>query len=113
MEMSAKGPLPAAAESLFQQADWDAIQNLLDRLDDRQRYWLSGFLAGGALPAEAAAPAAEDASSPLLIAYGTETGNCKALAQRLYERCQERGIPARVADLAQTKARQLQKESML
>ncbi|MES2593928.1 MAG: flavodoxin domain-containing protein [Verrucomicrobiota bacterium] len=66
-----------------------------------QRFWLNGFLAGvlsrGGAAAAAAAPA--EAKRPLLIAFGSQSGNAESLAKRLAREATGRGFAARAAGL--------------
>lgn len=66
-----------------------------------QRAWLNGFLAGvlqrsgkGGVPM---APA--EAKTPLLIAFGSQSGNAESLAKRLAREASGRGFAARAAGL--------------
>lgn len=69
-----------------------------------QRAWLNGFLAGilsqgqGGAPAMGSAvPAVE--KLPLLIAYGSQSGNAESLAKKLAKEAAGRGFAARAAGL--------------
>ena len=66
-----------------------------------QRAWLNGFLAGvlnrGAATAGVSAP--QTAKTPLLIAFGTQSGNAESLAKRLAREASGRGFAARAAGL--------------
>lgn len=93
---------------LFNERQWQAVQELLRHLDSRQMLWLSGYLAAQ----EMARPQAEAASAPagkILITFGSETGNCENLARQLGTRAAEQGIAAEVASLASIRLRQLAK----
>lgn len=92
----------------FTDSQWQAIQELLKQLDDRQAVWLSGFLAGRGNTA-VDLPATDTGTAKTLIAFGGETGNSEALARQLAEQATERGVPAEVADLATLRLRQLAK----
>ncbi|WP_395748436.1 sulfite reductase flavoprotein subunit alpha [Prosthecobacter sp.] len=65
-----------------------------------QRAWLNGFLAGvlnrGAAPAGAAPT---ESKQPLLIAFGSQSGNAESLAKRLAREASGRGFAARAAGL--------------
>jgi len=65
-----------------------------------QRAWLNGFLAGvlnrGA-PAGMSAPV--ESKRPLLVAYGSQSGNAESLAKRLAREASGRGFAARAAGL--------------
>lgn len=67
-----------------------------------QRAWLNGFLAGILSRGESAGPAALTASAetrPLLIAFGSQSGNAESLAKRLAREATGRGFAARAAGL--------------
>jgi sulfite reductase (NADPH) flavoprotein alpha-component len=67
-----------------------------------QRAWLNGFLAGvlnrGSAAAVSAASPAE-AKRPLLVAFGSQSGNAESLAKRLAREASGRGFAARAAGL--------------
>lgn len=67
-----------------------------------QRAWLNGFLAGilsrGAGGGPAAAAPAEQ-KRPLLVAFGSQSGNAESLAKRLAREAAGRGFAARAAGL--------------
>ena len=70
-----------------------------------QRLWLNGFLAGYfsrlAVPTVAlSAPAPPQASRPLLILFGSQTGNAQALALRFGKLASTKGFLSRVQDAA-------------
>ena len=90
------------------------VRALVGRLSPAQQAWLSGYLAAvpGGSPSAAVAPASAPASR-ILIAYGTETGNCKQLAEQLAADCHQRGIAVEVADFATIKPRRLTRMSCL
>ncbi len=91
---------------LFSDEQWAHIHQLLDKLDDHQSLWLSGFLAARKAPA--AAPASLPAStSKTLIAYGSETGNSEALAGKLGNLLRTRNINYQLSSLADIKPRAL------
>ncbi|MFZ2277781.1 MAG: flavodoxin domain-containing protein [Prosthecobacter sp.] len=76
-----------------------------------QRAWLNGFLAGvlnrGAA-ASGAAPA--ETKRPLLIAFGSQSGNAESLAKRLAREAAGRGFAARAAGLDSLQPADLVKE---
>lgn len=92
------------------------VRRLVEALEPEQLSWVSGYLAGlghaaGAEQAPAAAP--EAAGDRLTILYGSETGNAERVAQQAAEQAAARGIPARVVDMADYKARELRDERLL
>jgi len=67
-----------------------------------QRAWLNGFLAGVLSRGEAAGTTALTApveTRPLLIAFGSQSGNAESLAKRLAREATGRGFAARAAGL--------------
>ena len=73
------------------------ISALIPTLTPEQKAWLSGFLAasqGGAV----AAPAA--ASKPLTVLYGTESGNCESLADKVAKEAKKKGFKVAMKNLA-------------
>ncbi|WP_421705883.1 diflavin oxidoreductase [Alloalcanivorax xenomutans] len=96
----------------FSDPQWHQVRQLLATLDARQRWWLSGYLA--ASDTEPSTTAANQAApNPVLIGYGTETDNCRRLAQALSEHCGEAGIATEVIDLARLRPRQLARRDHL
>ncbi len=65
-----------------------------------QRAWLNGFLAGalnrGAFPSGGSST---ESKKPLLIAFGSQSGNAESLAKRLAREATSRGFAARAAGL--------------
>lgn len=78
-----------------------------------QRAWLNGFLAGvlnrGSAPAQSASAAAE-VKRPLLVAFGSQSGNAESLAKRLAREATSRGFAARAAGLDSLQPADLVKE---
>ncbi|HBJ87152.1 MAG TPA: sulfite reductase subunit alpha [Verrucomicrobiales bacterium] len=76
-----------------------------------QRAWLNGFLAGvlnRGVPAGMSAPA--ESKRPLLIAFGSQSGNAESLAKRLAREATSRGFTARAAGLDSLQPADLVKE---
>ncbi|MBS64059.1 assimilatory sulfite reductase (NADPH) flavoprotein subunit [Salinisphaera sp.] len=96
------------------------LSALIETLTPMQVTWISGYLAGinasaatgeVAAPAEAAAPAAQgDASEPLTILYGSQTGNAEDIAESLRERAEAAGLNATAYDMLDYKPKDLKKE---
>ncbi len=82
-----------------------------------QRAWLNGFLAGmlsrDAQPAGSGSDAAASSATPLLIAFGSQSGNAESLAKRLAKEAAGRGFAAGVAELDSLQAADLQRQSNL
>lgn len=76
-----------------------------------QRAWLNGFLAGvlnrGTAPNGAASA---ESKRPLLIAFGSQSGNAESLAKRLAREASGRGFAARAAGLDSLQPADLIKE---
>lgn len=77
-----------------------ALNSLLAILTPVQRGWLSGYLAVS--DATAAAPtAAAPSAGKLTVLYGTESGNCEALADRAVKAAKKRGFQAVMKNMAE------------
>ena len=94
---------------LFSPAQWGQLDALLGTFNNQQRLWLSGYLAGTSQTAADSPAAPADTRQKVLIAFGTETNNCRQLATSLAEQCASAGIAAEVADLASLRLRRLGK----
>ncbi len=80
-----------------------------------QRAWLNGFLAGvlnrGSAPAiSSSSAAAAEVKRPLLVAFGSQSGNAESLAKRLAREAASRGFVARAAGLDSLQPADLVKE---
>jgi sulfite reductase (NADPH) flavoprotein alpha-component len=82
---------------------------------EEQRQWLNGFFAGlfseaaSGVPAlAAAAPAAP--AKPVLVLFGSQTGNAEGLAKKVTAEAGKRGLAPKLTDLAKHDSRDLQKE---
>ncbi|MDQ3624933.1 MAG: hypothetical protein M3463_21045 [Verrucomicrobiota bacterium] len=74
-----------------------------------QRAWLNGFLAGifsGAQPAgTSTAPAAAPVKMTVNVLFGSESGNCEALAKRVAKAAQKRGFESKAIGLDKISAK--------
>lgn len=76
-----------------------------------QRAWLNGFLAGVLNRGSAAVVASpQKVATPLLIAFGSQSGNAESLAKRLAREASGRGFAARAAGLDSLQPADLIKE---
>jgi sulfite reductase (NADPH) flavoprotein alpha-component len=98
----------------------EAARELVAKLDERQRLWLSGYLAGvgagvgHAVPASATSSAAAGAGPAVTVLYGSQGGNSESLARRAAEALQARGVNATALDMLQcTKADLIGAQSLL
>ncbi|MGO1750127.1 MAG: assimilatory sulfite reductase (NADPH) flavoprotein subunit [Marinobacter sp.] len=97
------------------------LADLLTGMNEGQLFWLAGFLAGkcssgsaGAATNTAAAASAPASAAPeLTILFGSQTGNAEELAQQLAARAADKGVSAKVVDMADYKPKQLKKEQYL
>lgn len=83
-----------------------------------QRAWLNGFLAGAlsrgvSASSDSGASSPQETKTPLLIAFGSQSGNAESLAKRLAKEATGRGFAARAAGLDSLHAADLEKESNL
>ena len=98
---------------LFDDEQWQQLHPILHRLDQKQALWLSGYLAGGLSDTRSVVPVSATSAQTLLIAFGTETDNCRHLAQQFAQSCADVGIQAEVADLSSVRLRKLSKTETL
>jgi sulfite reductase (NADPH) flavoprotein alpha-component len=90
--------------ALFSDDQWGDIQRLLDQLSVRQSQWLSNYLNAQ----HSDNPAADSGTKGrIAVAYGSETGNSKALAECLHENAVKQGKQIELLNLANIKLRQL------
>ena len=73
-----------------------SLSALIAGFTPEQSSWLSGYLAG-----VSSAPAAE--AAPLTVLYGTESGNCEALADQAVKAAKKKGGKASMKNLADLK----------
>ncbi len=105
------------ANAVLDQAQWQQLNKLTQSLSANQLTWVSGYMAGlaqqvGGAPLALAAPQerAHEARQ-LTILVGSQTGNAKGVAEALFAQLQQRGIAARLVNMADYKPRQLKTES--
>ncbi len=96
------------------------LQRLVEGLDANALTWLSGYFAGLAarqLPVSVSAPSATPvqapAQVPVTLVYGTQTGNSRLLAERLKQRVEAAGLPARIFRAGEYPVRELKTERFL
>lgn len=88
-----------------------ALDALLAGLSPGQRLWLGGYLSADASTAvPAAAPAKAE---PLLVLYGTESGNAEALADMSAKQAKKRGLKPSVKNMAELSPADLAKAGKL
>lgn len=77
------------------------LAQLLPTLSPEQKLWLSGFFAGsaGALGAGGGVAQSSAAKVPLTILYGTESGNCEALAADIKKKAAKSGFKPTLVDM--------------
>lgn len=85
------------------------LDALLVALSADEALWISGYLAGIARHARqpATAPSTGASPQPLTILYGSETGHAARFASRMGDLAQQRGLPARVVDMAEFRPQEL------
>ena len=95
------------------------LTSLIETLTPMQATWISGYLSGinaSTATGEVAAPDAEpaahsQASEPVTILYGSQTGNAEDIAETLRERAEAAGLNATVCDMLDYKPKDLKKEN--
>lgn len=77
-----------------------------------QRAWLNGFIAGllNRAGADGAPAAAAQSKTPLLVAFGSQSGNAESLAKKLVKEANAKGFAARAAGLEAIQAADLTRE---
>ncbi|WP_240613757.1 assimilatory sulfite reductase (NADPH) flavoprotein subunit [Salinicola acroporae] len=82
------------------------VQQALVDLNDAQRQWLSGYLAG--LGAQSAgdsprgdSPSSSVAATALTVLYGSQTGNAEAVAELAAERARAKGFDVTLTSMAE------------
>jgi sulfite reductase (NADPH) flavoprotein alpha-component len=111
------GPARNAATNpsggLLDAGQWAAVERLGAALDRAQAHWVSGYFAGVAAVHASEHPARVASAHVLTILYGSETGHGAALAARLAQAAQARGLAATLVDMRDYKTRRLQDERTL
>ncbi len=88
-----------------------SLNSLLLTLDQAQCSWLSGFLA--AYQGQGVAPAPAAAAAPLVVVYGTESGNSETLADRAVKEAKKQGFKATMKNMAEIAPKDLAKAENL
>ncbi len=93
----------------------ELLQRLAKTLTREQSLWISGYLAGaqGALQMPDSAASGAGEGPGLVILYGSESGNSQALAEQAGALAEEKGMPARVVDMADYRHRDLKNERLI
>ncbi|MGQ7271127.1 assimilatory sulfite reductase (NADPH) flavoprotein subunit [Marinobacter sp. DSM 11874] len=92
------------------------LGQLLAELGSDQIYWLAGYLAGYCFsnsPSATASQASAVGGRELTILFGSQTGNAEGVAEQLAARAAEKGVAAKVIDLADYKPKQLKQAQFL
>lgn len=117
--MTTRESFPEGALTLEQ---WQRLRELSETLTPSQANWVSGYFAGlnagrrtsgEAVPSEPTANAVVDSKRTLTILFGTETGNCRDLANVLANSVRESGLSPELFDMADYKPRRLKDEQDL
>lgn len=84
----------------------------LAELNNEQKLWLSGYLAGQAADEQSVVsnPIQPSLDSKLTVLYGSQTGNAKQLAEEYCIEANQQGINTKLISLADFKPRQITKE---
>ncbi len=103
MSLPDSSPLPPEQRQLAQQ--------LSSKLDRDQAVWLSGYFAGIADGSGSPLPVAGDSAEPrpLVILYGTESGNAEKLADDARKAAEKQNFKARIVNMADSKPSDLAK----
>ncbi|WLR49515.1 assimilatory sulfite reductase (NADPH) flavoprotein subunit [Halobacillus litoralis] len=104
--------------SPFDQEQTEQLNRLLLTMDDRQKIWLSGYLAADLNSASLAVQGQqgeekESAARQVTLLYGSHTGNCQALAEDYGARLKAKGFETKVLDMDEYKPKNLKNEQDL
>lgn len=104
--------------SPFDQEQTDQLNRLLLTMDDRQKIWLSGYLAAVQSPSSHTTKDHEGegnstAARQVTLLYGSHTGNCEGLAEEYANQLKEKGFEARYLDMDEYKPKNLKNEQDL
>src|SRR6195952_369857 len=89
------------------------IKEFVDSLNKQEQAWTNGYLDGilhGIPAAESLTPKAGADNKKITIAYGTESGNSKKIANIFASRAKQEGIHAKIVSLDQYRLSDLPKE---
>jgi sulfite reductase (NADPH) flavoprotein alpha-component len=89
------------------------IREFIDSLDKEEQAWSHGYLEGvlnGTASPESKTPKASAENKKITIAYGTESGNSKKIANLFASRAKQEGIHAKLVSLDQYRLTDLPKE---
>jgi sulfite reductase (NADPH) flavoprotein alpha-component len=89
------------------------IKEFIDSLDKEEQAWTIGFLEGindRTVPLESPSPKSSAENKKITIAYGTESGNSKKIANLFASKAKQEGIQAKIVSLDQYRLTDLPKE---
>src|ERR1700712_1483868 len=89
------------------------IKEFIDSLNKQEQAWTNGYLDGilhGISVSESPTPKANADNKKITIAYGTESGNSKKIANIFASRAKQEGIHAKIVSLDQYRLSDLPKE---
>src|SRR5450631_4239513 len=89
------------------------IREFIDSLDQEEKIWIIGYLDGllnGPVPEESFSRKSSADNKKITIAYGTESGNSKKIANVFASRAKQEGIHAKLVSLDQYRLTDLPKE---
>jgi sulfite reductase (NADPH) flavoprotein alpha-component len=75
------------------------VRQLIERMDSRQRLWLSGYLAGSLAPAAAAPAMPAPDMAPALVLFGSQSGNSERVARETAAALAGRNVPCKTMDM--------------
>ena len=78
------------------------LESLASTLSPTQAIWVSGYTAGLAgIGASSAPVAAASTSQNITVLYGTESGNCEMLAEKVSKAAKKQGHKAKLVNMAE------------
>jgi sulfite reductase (NADPH) flavoprotein alpha-component len=88
------------------------VTQAIQGFSPQQKMWLSGYLAGLSTH-ETSIVSDKTTDIQLSILYGSQTGNCRLLAEKFADTCQSKGFSFQLTSLSEYKPRNISKEKYL
>lgn len=108
--MSSLGKQALVPEAIINESEWTQLNSAVQGFNAMQLTWASGYLAGlaqsGQVVPQNQAPQSQT-SQELLVLFGSQTGNAKAIASQFAEQFKATGQQVKLLNMADFKPKQL------
>jgi sulfite reductase (NADPH) flavoprotein alpha-component len=100
---------------MLEQNKWNSLQGLIQGASREELIWINGYLTGllGQTPGEQGGAVVAAKTRRFTLAYGTETGNAKALATQYAAEAKKKGFQVKLVSLDQYRVADLDREEYL